>query len=450
VRFDNCYISDAPCLPSRTALWSGRCGFHTGVVNHGGVASEPFREGPARGHRDLFARDGWMGLLRAAGLRTATVSSFGERHSAWHWYAGFNEIYNPGKRGLDVADDVTPIALDWLRRNAAAGAWFLHVNYWDPHTPYRTPPAYGNPFADEPLPAWLSEDVRRRCWTGYGAHSAQEPHGFGDEDVSRLDPRLPAQLDSMEAVRRWIDGYDRGVRYADEHVGRLLDALADAGVLDETVVIVSADHSENLGELNVWGDHQTADPITCRVPLIVRGPGIPSGRLDAALHYQYDWGATLVELAGGRVPDTWDGVPFTTAFQVGQERGRPYLVTSQNVWACQKGVRFDHYICLRTYHDGYKQLAPVMLFDVEDDPHEQRDVAGERSDMVAHAMALLAEWSSEVMRTSCQDVDPMMTVLREGGPFYTRGRLPAYLQRLRDTGRTAHAARLAAQHPEEL
>jgi choline-sulfatase len=47
VRFDNCYISDAPCLPSRTALWSGRCGFHTGVVNHGGVASEPFREGPA-------------------------------------------------------------------------------------------------------------------------------------------------------------------------------------------------------------------------------------------------------------------------------------------------------------------------------------------------------------------------------------------------------------------
>jgi hypothetical protein len=65
-------------------------------------------------------------------------------------------------------------------------------------------------------------------------------------------------------------------------------------------------------------------------------------------------------------------------------------------------------------------------------------------------MALLAEWSAEVIRTSRQDVDPMMTVLREGGPFYTRGRLPAYLQRLRDTGRTAHAARLAAQHPEEL
>ena len=46
VRFDNYYVSDAPCLPSRTALWSGRFGIHNGVINHGGVAAEPFIEGP--------------------------------------------------------------------------------------------------------------------------------------------------------------------------------------------------------------------------------------------------------------------------------------------------------------------------------------------------------------------------------------------------------------------
>ena len=85
-----------------------------------------------RGHRDLFERTGWMGVLRAAGLRTVTISSVGERHSAWHWYAGFSEIYNPGKRGMHVADDVTPLALDWLRRHGASDGWFLHVNYWDP------------------------------------------------------------------------------------------------------------------------------------------------------------------------------------------------------------------------------------------------------------------------------------------------------------------------------
>ena len=48
VRFENCYVSDAPCLPSRTAMWSGRFGFQTGVINHGGAASQPFVEGPER------------------------------------------------------------------------------------------------------------------------------------------------------------------------------------------------------------------------------------------------------------------------------------------------------------------------------------------------------------------------------------------------------------------
>src|SRR3954454_21944488 len=49
MRYENCYVTDAPCLPSRTALWAGRFGIHNGVVNHGGVASEPFVEGANRG-----------------------------------------------------------------------------------------------------------------------------------------------------------------------------------------------------------------------------------------------------------------------------------------------------------------------------------------------------------------------------------------------------------------
>ncbi|MDP9372404.1 MAG: sulfatase-like hydrolase/transferase, partial [Chloroflexota bacterium] len=67
VRFEGCYVSDAPCLPSRTALWSGRFGFRTGVVGHGGTASQPFLEGPARGFRDRFGTTGWMAALRAVG-----------------------------------------------------------------------------------------------------------------------------------------------------------------------------------------------------------------------------------------------------------------------------------------------------------------------------------------------------------------------------------------------
>jgi len=64
-----------------------------------------------------------------------------------------------------------------------------------------------------------------------------------------------------------------------------------------------------------------------------------------------------------------------------------------------------------------------------------------------HAMALLADWHQEMVSTSQYNVDPMMTVLREGGPFHTRGRLPAYLERLRATGRARHAEQLAMRHP---
>lgn len=455
-RFTNLYVTDAPCLPSRSALWSGRFGHRTGVVGHGGTAAQPIPEGESRGFRDLFGSTSWMAALRQAGYFTATVSPFGERHSAWHWYAGYNEIHNTGKTGMERADEIAPVALDWIKRSAAGDNWFLHVNMWDPHTPYRTPAEYGNPFEGEPLPAWMDEAMRQRGWQGYGPHSPQE---LPDHDLSpamaERYPDVPQQLDSMDAVRKWIDGYDTGIHYADFFVGKIIDALKEAGVYDETVIIVSADHGENQGELNVWGDHQTADQITCRVPLIVRWPGLTtsSARTDNALHYHFDWAATLIEMVGGTVPANWDGQSFADAFKAGQEAGRDYLITSQGAWACQRGVRFNRdgheYLLLRTYHDGHKMLDPLMLFDLTDDPHEQHNLADEKPELVHDALAMLADWQLQMMQTSHHNTDPLMTVLREGGPLHTRGKLPAYLERLRATGRAEHAETLAKRHAHE-
>lgn len=134
VRFTNCYASDAPCLPSRTALFSGLFGIHSGVVNHGGVAAQPFIEGERRGFRDWFGAHAWPAQLRRLGYHTASISTFGERHSAWHWYAGFNEVHNIGKGGNENADEVSPLATDWVERaGAKRHPWFLHLNLWDPH-----------------------------------------------------------------------------------------------------------------------------------------------------------------------------------------------------------------------------------------------------------------------------------------------------------------------------
>jgi arylsulfatase A-like enzyme len=447
VRFENVYVSDAPCLPSRTALWSGRNGRHTGVINHGGTAAEPFIEGPGRGFRDYFGFHSWMRKMRELGYYTATISSFGERHSAWHWYAGFNEIFNPGKGGLETADEVSAQAISWLGQNSLRESWFLHVNMWDPHTPYITPDSFGNAFKDEPLPAFYTEQLRQRSWNGYGPHSAQEPHHYDALPEYARNGKMPVQLDSMNAVKQWIDGYDTGVRFADYHIGRMLEELERRGLLDNTAVMISADHGENLGELNVWGDHQTADQPTSRVPLIVSWPGYREGsRVDAGLHYHFDWAATTIELAGGEVPSLWDGKSFAAEFKNTAEVSRPYLVLSQGAWSCQRSVRFDNYICLRTYHSGLKQLDPVMLFNIKSDPHEQNNLAGELPEVVNRAMKYLEEWEKQMAATSNGHPDPMQTVLSEGGPFHARGYLSTYLTRLRETGRAHHADALERAH----
>ncbi|HET7334542.1 MAG TPA: sulfatase, partial [Rhizomicrobium sp.] len=154
VLFRNVYASDTPCLPSRTALLTGRFGIHNGVVNHGGTDADPVIDGAGREFWSKLQIDSFPTRLKRAGLKTVSVSSFAQRHSAFHWYAGFDEAYNVGKYGIETADEVYAIASDWLNRNGAKDNWFLHVHMWDPHTPYRAAPSYGEPFAADPLPEW--------------------------------------------------------------------------------------------------------------------------------------------------------------------------------------------------------------------------------------------------------------------------------------------------------
>ncbi|HZZ42090.1 MAG TPA: sulfatase [Tepidisphaeraceae bacterium] len=450
IRFDNYYVTDSPCLPSRTAMFSGRFGIHTGVINHGGLAADPIPDGAPRGFRSSLAHTNWMTCLRQLGLRTGMISSFPERHSAFHLYAGFSEMFNPGKGGMELADEVTPPALDWLARHGHEDNWFLHINYWDPHTPYRTPESFGNPFKNDPLPAWLTDEVRKQHWSSYGPHSAQEVNGFRPAEPWLADyPQQPSQMNSMADVRTMFDGYDRGILYADHHIGILLKTLSDMNLLDDTAIIITSDHGENLGELNIYGDHQTADHITNRVPLIVKWPGLTSTKVDTSLHYHFDFAASVIDLLGGKIPDNWDGQSFAPSLRAAKPAGRPYLILSQGAWSCQRAIRFDDYLCIRSYHDGYHPFPEIMLFNLKQDPHEQHDIALSNPAIVATAMTHLDHWLADMMRTATHPTDPMWTVISEGGPLHTRTFLPAYLERLRATGRSDHADALHKKHPNE-
>lgn len=454
MQFNNVHASDTPCLPSRTALLTGRFGIHNGVVNHGGTDADPVLGGPSRQFWSELQLNSFPTRLKRAGLRTATISSFAQRHSAFHWYAGFDDAQRvPGAFGWETADQVFELAKGWLSRNGKEDNWFLHVHLWDPHTPYRAPASFGDPFKDEPLPAWLTEEIRAAHWTMPGPHSAQECTGFAPNPrMAGLYPRQPQQIPHMAAVRQMFDGYDTGVRYADDYVGRLMNLLADLGVDSDTAIMISSDHGETLGELNIYGDHQCADQKTTHLPMILHWPGADGlhGRTFDGFHYQIDVAATLLELLGVKVPDTWDGQSFAESLNRGEDSGRPYLVLSQGAWTCQRGVRWDNYLLLHTLHDGYHCWDDVMVFDLAKDPHETTNIATQAVEVRDAGLAKLAEWHGEMMKAPARGRDPLQNVVNEGGPYHVRGQLPTYLARLRETGRSAYADALETKFGTEI
>ena len=447
IRFEQVYASDVPCLPSRTALATGMFGTRNGVVTHGGLAADLLPEGRHRQFMGQRMRSAWAWRLYHAGYHTASISSFPFRHAASWWNHGVMEAMNLMRgMGGERADQVVPGVLEWLDRRGRADRWFLHVHLWDPHTPYNTPDEYGNPFAGDPIPAWHTEEVRARNWGLPGPHSAQEPWGFSPDEWGPLPPRHPWNAASMDDVKAIFDGYDTGVRYADDAVGTILGRLDDLGVLDETAILLSSDHGEAFGELGVYADHQGADEATAHIPAILRWPGL-APRVDSGLHYHLDVAATVVELAGGHVDgDVWDGRSFAPALSGGTTDGRDHLVLTQGAWSCQRGVRFGSHLYLRTWHDGYHWWPDEMLFDVAADPHETADLAPIDRGLRARGAQLLTAWLEEQLARSPLGVDPLQTVLAEGGPYHVRGHLPDYLERLRGTGRGRWADDLVARY----
>jgi arylsulfatase A-like enzyme len=446
VRFDSCYASDAPCLPSRAALHTGRFGIQTGVVNHGGLCADLRPEGPSRSFRTN--RKQWMDQMRAAGFRTVSVSPFAERHSAWWFYAGFNECHNTGKGGAERADEIYPVTAKWLDENAGNDNWFLHVNFWDPHTPYRTPNEYGNPFEGKDYDRFLSEEDISRHYRSYGPHGAQDTANLSPINTER-HPRLPANISNLDDYRMWIDGYDVGIRYMDDYIGRILDIIEKKGVLEDTAVIVSSDHGEAQGELGVYGDHHFADHATSRIPLIVRWPGVKP-RVSGGRIYQMDLAPTVCELVGGGGHSTWQSQSFADEFKAGRDRGRDELVLSMMAWSCNRSVRWDRWLMMRVYDPGLKPVPDCMLFDLDQDPHQLVNLAERRPEVLNEGLARLERWTARQLATSPETVDPLQTVLSEGGPFHTRNprEFEKYLRRLRETDRADCADELEARWGE--
>ena len=445
IRFDNYYTSDAPCLPSRAALVSGMFGIRNGAVGHGGTAADRRLTGEPRGFTDYVDENCFHNIFRHAGFHTASVSTFPERHSSWWFNAGFQECYNVGGRGVESGEKVLPVALDWLERNKDRDNWVLHVHFWDPHTPYRAPAEFGNPFAGQPFETWIDEETFAQHKQHTGPHSINELSMYDDSTDERY-PRALGKAETMEELRQVFDGYDCGVRYADYLVGQLLDKLREQGLYEDTAIIITSDHGENMGELGIYEEHATADQPTCRIPFLIKWPGGQKGAADGQLHYSLDLLPTMAELLQVEPAGNWDGQSYAATIQSGAPRGRESLVISQMAHVCQRSARFGDWLYIRTIHDGYHLFDREMLFNVKEDPHEQHDRKAEHPELCAQGAKIILDWQEEQMKKSASQIDPMWTVVKEGGPFHARGHLEAYLRRLEATGRAEGARRLREEY----
>ncbi|HAZ61998.1 MAG TPA: sulfatase [Armatimonadetes bacterium] len=449
VRFTNYYCSDAPCLPSRAALVSGQHGLRSGLVGHGGTAAEFRLEGTSRGFRSDFSRRSLWQFIRDQGYHTASISPFAERHSAWWFNAGFTTTHDTGAGGLESAEHVTPHVLDWLDGHAESDNWLLHLNYWDPHTPYRAPAEFGNPFADEPLPGWMTPELLAEHRTQPGLHGCWEINMY-DDGTNPAYPRHPGSVPDMDGWRTLIDGYDCGIRYLDDHLARIMNHLADAGVLDETAIVVTSDHGENMGELNCYAEHGSSDYVTHRIPMILSWPGGVQGRVDEQLHYNLDLGPTLADLWDVAPRRGWQGESFAGALRGEAYAARDHVVLGQMCHGATRSVRFGPWQYIRVYHDFYHLWPAEMLFNIEDDPHELNDLAAARPEICAQGARLMMDWVDGQLAQMDGAPDPLWTVLAEGGPEHSRGALPAYLKRLEATGRGQHVEELRRRHPGEF
>ena len=142
----------------------------------------------------------------------------------------------------------------------------------------------------------------------------------------------------------------------------------------------TADHGEALGEHGIYGDHVCADEAVNRIPLIIRWPGVTTGRKCDEFLHNVDLSATLCEMAGASIPEHYDGRSFIQEIR-GEAplQSREYLVWGHGLYTLQRAVRAKDYLMVRTYDDFGYPFNPVELYEIEKDPFQTHDLADEKA-----------------------------------------------------------------------
>jgi choline-sulfatase len=384
VLFENAYCNFPLCAPSRVALMTGRLASRSGAFDNAAEfpASAPtFAHGlRALGYRTcLSGKMHFVGPDQLHGFEERLTTDiypadFGwtpnwdepEKRIDW-WYHNMMSVKEAGiaeaTNQLDFDDEVGFAAERWLSDRAREGEdrrpFFLCVSFTHPHDPYA---------------------IREDCWNRYRDDEIDLPK-VPLIPWETLDPhsRRLVQVSDMgavtiteEDVRRARHAYYGEIAYVDDHVGRLLDALRRFGLKEDTIVLLTADHGEMLGERGLWYKMHFFE-WALRVPLIVAAPRrFAPARVESPVSL-VDVMPTLLDLAGG-APDpvlAGDGTSLLPALEGRAMSERPVLAeyTAEGALAPILMVR-DRNLKL-----VWSEADPPLLFDLANDPDELSNLA---------------------------------------------------------------------------
>jgi arylsulfatase A-like enzyme len=260
--FENSWSAAPHTLPSISALLAGRPPDEIGAASVSNIALMPASV-------TTLAE-----VARTAGFDTAAfVSSCVLTHlppdkgdiGVQQGFEHYDDALTTPVQGRDLrernAADTTDAVLRWIDgRSAGQDRFFLWIHYQDPHGPYLPPPEHAHLFVRD---------------HGNEAELPVSKNSFGQGAIPDYqvvaEERRPGQ---------YIDRYDAEIHSFDAEVGRLFDGLRARGLLDDALVVLTADHGESLGEKNSWFCHgETLQRELVRVPLIVRPPNALRPRL---------------------------------------------------------------------------------------------------------------------------------------------------------------------------
>jgi arylsulfatase A-like enzyme len=231
-----------------------------------------------------------------AELGYETGGFFGNRtlHDGNGFDRGFETFFSPPESNTSVtfpdAGDLNARVLPWLEAHRNA-PFFLYVHYMDPHDPYANPETAGG---------------RSPFFPGYrGKLRGTDVHGINLGKIALENPR--------EDVAQITALYDSEIRYVDRFLGELIESLPPR-VLANTLIVLTADHGEELFDHGGWKHGFSLYEDQIHVPLLVRWDGrVPAGRRLAGTVRLLDLVPTLVQAAGGEMSPAWQGIDLLPA-----------------------------------------------------------------------------------------------------------------------------------------